>query len=243
MFNNSSDPGNVLQKTIRFSEHISLISRLLALQILVRREHEVFLPKELPKLHLLYYPSLSHLTKWEPCSFLAYVFDRGNFVCGDKQCLKNSNATFRSQENAIPQTTYPYSIDSYVNSAIMHFLYLHLNPSALPLSFHSSGLIYSLRFAITIMFADQLQPGDSIRFWDWDELLSYIHRKYPNQASLISLFSNKNSLVSELSLPQLKLLSKESLHLFDTGITLLTDHEFGASLFTNGEVNNNAKTE
>ncbi len=88
--------------------------------------HRYFVDCEYPYIHLVYYPSIDLLRMWEQPSFLASIYESGNFIRGNNKTLFQDYQNYFS-EDYVSDLHLPnkrlLSVLQYSNIAITYFLY------------------------------------------------------------------------------------------------------------------------
>jgi len=156
--------------------------------LILRHEHRAFVKKDLPIIHLLYYPSYIHLLNSELPSFVANVHDKGRFLLGTRTHLSREYQNYRKREPIIIGSQFEYQLLRYTDMAIMNLLYLFYNVTMFSRDVYFENLLYLLRFSISEILISLLRPEDKITFWDRDELFLLLLNQfpqYPKTAKLI----------------------------------------------------------
>jgi len=199
----ATDPRDIASATRRFLPLAVDVKNLGKTEIVVRHEHRVLLAEGGRRtVHLLYYPSLPCLEAWEPPSFIAYVFDRGRFVAGDRTRLRQHYSTYRHREAAQPVGLLERQMYHYANITVTSLIYLATETALFPVERLVDELNYAARFAVTELLVDGLPPSHPISFWDWSELTTHLRSLKPPLTELAELLAQRDQDAQQLDRSQ-----------------------------------------
>lgn len=182
---------------------------------IVRHEHRGLAVRGQPLLHLLYYPSYQHLARWEPPSFLAYLHDRGRFINGSNINLQAAYSDYRCRHHFRPGTLTADQLYHYSELAVSSIVYLVAEPGLFPPVVFHENLLYVLRFGVTELLTDVLDPHAPIAFWDWDELIAFLEAQDPKPSRLLSQLATREKSGNSVSCEALVEGFLRCLRLFD----------------------------
>lgn len=190
-------------------------------EIIVKHEHRRWILSGKPILHVLFYPSYHHLQIWELPSFIAYLYDRGWFILGDRHYLKQSYERYRSRAMTLSHEVTKYQLIKYCDLAITNILYLSVDSDLFTKGVYTENLLYTIRFVLTELLVTECTAVEAIDFWDWDELLPYLRRRFPDCGVLYRFLLDCQIGDMDLSSAQIKEMFLRCLRLCDRGLSEL----------------------
>lgn len=204
--------------TSRFLPLLVLVQQQLNCEVIVKHEHRSLFSSNKLILHILFYPSYEHLRNWELPSFCAYIYDRGQFLLGDKNKLNQVYIQYRSRNLSTISDPMSYGWIKHCDLVVTDLIYLTTNLKLFKKERYSKNLLYTLRFILTELFISELRKNDPISFWNWDELFSYMKKRNPNNRAFSDFLEKYKNKEIDLSLDQIKEMLFQCLRLADEGL-------------------------
>lgn len=120
-----------------------------------------------PLLHVLLYPSFDVLVDWELPSFVAYLFERGQFIVGGHDALEPCYEKYRLRDLLYCEQS-KWHLGVYSRKAIGYYGLHRLGYKDLQGIFEK--LAYCVRFTITEALNDSDYRNQSKLSYDWNDL-------------------------------------------------------------------------
>lgn len=160
---------------------------------------------EEPKIHFLFYPSIFYLQRWECPSLPAYLYDRAEFLIGDRSDLWEHYVNYRNREYEYRHSLLLTQLYVYASIAVNYFVYFILAERSITNKDIFEKLCYAIRFSVTEVWVSRTPYSDPIDFWDWDDFLEAMSRdnEYREVGQLVHLLRDNHKLINDQALEYL----------------------------------------
>lgn len=218
--NNQSHGLSNYHDTVSFLSKLNELRQNLDCTIIVKHEHRRWVEEHRSLLHLLFYPSYAHLGVWELPSFMANVYEMGEFIIGNNKRLHETYKNYRSRRLESPLNIETFHILSYIDVAITNLIYLTIDSNIYSKSVYWENLQYVFRFTIGELFVSRLSPSSKIDFWGKQSLINYIATEFPEFLPVTKILSLAKKDLKGITKKQIRLLFIEYLKLCDGGLSI-----------------------
>lgn len=150
--------------------------------IITKQDHCGYVPTNVPVLHLLFYPTIRHLSFWELPSFTANLYETGRFLAGGRERYADLAERYRKNQEQIRASCPEVHLRAYGATATSGAVYLSELPTLIPKRLITRLFWYALRFTLVELLRDHLHLR-----WSPDFLAQAISGIYPNQRGLIHI--------------------------------------------------------
>ena len=208
-----------ISNTVQFLDQLQLFQSETACEIMVKHEHRNWLNEDKRLVHLLFYPTLSHLMCWELPSFISCVYQRGEFFLGDKNVLKEIYSNYRLRDVKQEFDILTYQLLIYMDLTITSLVYLYANSNIYSVKTYWENLQYVYRYTLRELFVSKLEIDEGIVFWEKQELIQYINEFYPKYKSIAHLLNSDVSEFKAMTESNIKTLFIEHLRLCKKKLT------------------------
>lgn len=200
-------------ETINFLDRLHVFHSETSCEFKAKHEHRNWLKKEKQIIHLLFYPTLSHLLCWELPSYIACVYQRGEFFLGDKSILRRIYEDYRLRHYEPKFDILTYQLLTYMDVTVTNLVYLSTNSDIYNMKGYWENLQYVYRYTLRELLVSELKIDEDIVFWEKKELIQYIVEFFPKFKSIGYLLNNDISRFEGITKNKIKTLFIEHLKL------------------------------
>lgn len=237
VLNKAGKPDESYNNILDFIPIFTRLIQPLEAQVITKHEHRKMVITDKPIIHLLYYPSIQQLTIWELPSFIACVYDRGQFISGNRHVLKLFYDRYRSRTATKSYEITRYQLMKYCDLVVSSILYLAFNSNLFGKEIYVENLLYTLRFILTELLISEYPSDNPVEFWDWKELLAYLQIQHPEYEAMRNFLQAMRVHGGNLSLTQISEMFLQCLRLCDYGLEAIRLMNFPNVLQEEREVN------
>ncbi len=202
-----------IDETISFLNKLHIFHSETSCELKAKHEHKNWLNKKKQIIHLLFYPTFAHLLCWELPSYIACVYQRGEFFLGDKTILRRTYEDYRSRHFDPMFDILTYQLLTYMDVTITNLVYLSINSNIYNIKAYWENLQYIYRYTLRELFVCELKKEDDIKFWEKYELIQYIYDFFPKFTTIARLLNNDVSRFEGITKNKIKTLFIEHLRL------------------------------
>jgi hypothetical protein len=159
---------------ISLTENLNILGNSI---LITKHEHRAFAPQEARLCHLLFYPTIKHLTLLELPSFISSVLSTGIINDTNMELETIARNYLTSIPNPLMFDTVFYHLARYDDIVLSSLFYALTDKQVIPLRALAYNLAYAFRFMVSECIL-RLSPEPHVQKTSWAEVIDILSRSH-----------------------------------------------------------------